>query len=786
MNTKTKQYIVAGVAIWALLGSLFVGFRNSSADATTTCVNDSWTATLNGTVETSDPNTQAWFQWGESPSVPYPTPVQIFNYSSNFSEVLTELKENTTYYFQVVVQNEYLSDRGEIKSFHTGTCSTPPPQSTTQCSDGKDNDGDGKIDMADPFCTDPGDDDEREPVSNPAPTPNPSPAPGNTQAGNLSAQCLYNPFRIQLNWTSGQNANSNGLQKADVEPGNSNRYWGWLPTNDSQRSYTDYNVTQGNTYTYRVKYSPSVPSNEVTPNCGTTPPPPQTCQDPNATNFGGTLPCQYNQNQPNVNITADDPSIDEDESTTVRWTSTNATSCSGSSGRNGWSGSKDTGNNRSFFTGSLPSDTTYTITCYNNAGVSSTDSVTVRVNSNNNDEGPDVTTRSATDVDSNSATLNGRVDGNGSDVDAWFEYGTSRNNLNRETRVRNYDSGSTSYDADISGLQANTTYYFRAIAENDEEQVEGQILSFYTGDDYTYYPPTPTRQPTVNLTADRTSISYNQGTTVRWYSINATSCYASGGSLGWAGVRNVGSGSFYAGNLTSSKTFSITCTGPGGTATDSVTIIVGQVQGTTTYRPTGNALILLSTEVDRHQAIVPSLDNTRPHPGDEINYTLKYQNVGNATATNLVLRLDLPYEVDYMYSTPSNPTRNGQTLIWSLGSLRAGASGQVAVRVRLRNDAPAGTLLNFPATLTYNDPSGYPQSVSANISATVWGDSNTINTEYNGTNSRVLGASVIGSGFFPGSLFEWLLLLILILVLIVLIKYIFNQSGRHTTVVAHH
>ncbi len=885
MNTKTKKFVLAALAVSALFGGLFsiVDKGALAASATTTCNNAVWSATLFGTVYPNNGNsTEAWFEWGDDSSLPWQTPHQTFTSDSSYQQELNPLKEHTTYYYQAVARDQDGTARGSMNTFQTGQCSNPIPK--TQCSDGIDNDNDGQIDMADYFCTDPGDDDERDPPANPPKCTDPSatnyngPAPcqysnpnPNITPGNLTYQCLSNPTRVQLNWTSGQNANSNGIEKGDSYPNDPNGFWAFIGnTSMGDRSYVDYDVIPGTSYKYRIKYAPTVPSNEVTTNCGNvTPTLPtatisanpsnvnyngsstvtwgsnnatsctatggsngwsgsrstsgsfptgqlqntttysiqcfnsagastvqsttvtvgnnNTCTDPLATNYGGSLPCQYPNNQPNVTISADDTNIDEGDSTTVRWTSTNATSCTGTNGRNGWAGSREVGNNRSFYTSSLSSDVTYTITCFNNAGLSDTDSVTVRVDEdddNNNDEAPDVTTRPATGVTSNRATLNGRVDGNGSSVDAWFEYGTSRNNLNDETRDEGYGSGSTSYDDQITGLRANTTYYFRAVAENDEDRVEGQILSFYTGDDY-IFPEIPNTRPTVVLTADRTSLSYNQATTVRWYSTNATSCYASGGSLGWAGNKNVGTGSFYTGNMTSSRTFSITCSGPGGTTSDSVTIIVGQVQGTTTYRPTGNALILLSTEVDRHQAIVASLDNTRPHPGDEINYTLKYQNVGNASATNLVLRLELPYEVDYMYSTPNNPTRNGQTLIWSLGTLKAGASGTVSVRVRLRTDARAGTVLNFPATLTYNDPSGYPQSVSANTSAIVWGDTTIINTNTNydaNYDGRVLGASVIGSGFFPGSLFEWLLLLILILVLVVLMKYIFNQPSRQVVV----
>jgi uncharacterized repeat protein (TIGR01451 family) len=183
------------------------------------------------------------------------------------------------------------------------------------------------------------------------------------------------------------------------------------------------------------------------------------------------------------------------------------------------------------------------------------------------------------------------------------------------------------------------------------------------------------------------------------------------------------------------------------------------------------------------------LDNTNPRPGDEINYTVTYQNIGTGSISNLVLRLDLPYEVTYLFSNPNNQTISGNTLIFNLGTLRANGTGTVTVRVRVRDDAAPGALLNFPAVLSYTDPSGYPQSVSANVSAQVWRDGILIQEPENRT-VVPLGASIFGAGFWPTSLFGWLLFLILILVLIALVRSLYGGTTpfakRTVTTVEHH
>ena len=78
--------------------------------------------------------------------------------------------------------------------------------------------------------------------------------------------------------------------------------------------------------------------------------------------------------------------------------------------------------------------------------------------------------------------------------------------------------------------------------------------------------------PTVDIKANGSdgtiTIPYNSSANLTWTSTNATSCYA---SVDWSGTKST-SGSETTYNLTYSKTFTITCTGSGGSVSDSVTV----------------------------------------------------------------------------------------------------------------------------------------------------------------------------------------------------------------------
>jgi hypothetical protein len=98
----------------------------------------------------------------------------------------------------------------------------------------------------------------------------------------------------------------------------------------------------------------------------------------------------------------------------------------------------------------------------------------------------EVDTRSATDIRDDSARLRGVVtDFNRSDyADVWFEYGRSSNAMNSRTPIIRIDQDEDEdFAFRINGLRDDQRYYFRAVAEDDDEDKEyGSIANFQTRD----------------------------------------------------------------------------------------------------------------------------------------------------------------------------------------------------------------------------------------------------------------------------------------------------------------
>jgi hypothetical protein len=181
-------------------------------------------------------------------------------------------------------------------------------------------------------------------------------------------------------------------------------------------------------------------------------------------------------NVPTVNLTASPTSVTSGGSMLLSWTSTNATFCNASSSNSQWNGTVVADGSKQV--SNLTSTTTFSITCTNTSG-SASDSVTVSVTSVPTPDNPTVTTHSPTNIGTTYATLNGYVNPNGnSNVSAWFEWGTG-SNYGNQTPQNTYNSA-TNFSYSLGGLQPNTTYYYRAVAQGPNGMVYGSQMSFTT------------------------------------------------------------------------------------------------------------------------------------------------------------------------------------------------------------------------------------------------------------------------------------------------------------------
>ncbi|HEX2881501.1 MAG TPA: hypothetical protein VHO25_18355, partial [Polyangiaceae bacterium] len=155
---------------------------------------------------------------------------------------------------------------------------------------------------------------------------------------------------------------------------------------------------------------------------------------------------------------------------------------------------------------------------------------------------PTVSTNSATLITGSSAQLNGNANPGGATTTGWFRYATvSPGTCNDTFGTRAPSSGgddlgsgnsSVPFSEGITGLTQNTTYYYCAIAENSVNKTFGSVVSFTTP-----MPPTAVTSAATSITNTTVRLNGtgipNRATTTGWFrysSTNPVTCDDSFGS----------------------------------------------------------------------------------------------------------------------------------------------------------------------------------------------------------------------------------------------------------------
>jgi hypothetical protein len=153
---------------------------------------------------------------------------------------------------------------------------------------------------------------------------------------------------------------------------------------------------------------------------------------------------------------------------------------------------------------------------------------------------PVVTTGAASDVERNTAKLNGTVDPEGEATTYFFEYGTTdQYGLTTATESAGDGEQPVAVDADLTGLTANTTYHYRLVAVNASGTARGTDRTFRT--DPNPDPPAVANQrardvgvDTARLTGSvdpngsATTFHFEYGTTTRYGAVTPSQSAGSG------------------------------------------------------------------------------------------------------------------------------------------------------------------------------------------------------------------------------------------------------------------
>ncbi len=167
------------------------------------------------------------------------------------------------------------------------------------------------------------------------------------------------------------------------------------------------------------------------------------------------------------------------------------------------------------------------------------------------------------------------------------------------------------------------------------------------------------------------SIQNGNGVELQWTSNNVSSCFATGG---WNGVKAV-NGTENAQNIQFPTSFTISCNGPGGTVSDSVTALVTDAQNPQLSVIKSGRNITSGTQL--------SSDLITARPGETLEFTLSVRNFGNTVARNVILNDTLPSGLQYIQSSTTRDGVPQSDLIistLSIGDIQPGQTVNVTFR----------------------------------------------------------------------------------------------------------
>ena len=357
-----------------------------------------------------------------------------------------------------------------------------------------------------------------------------------------------------------------------------------------------------------------------------------------------------------------------------------------------------------------------------------------------------------------------------------FQYGTSQYALNSQTPIQTMSVASGNVSAYLTGLQANTTYYFQIVASNSYGSTYGGVLSFVTNNGNSGISAITTVPTNVTSSSARlnglvtgangglyngvasvhfdygTSPSLGLQTSSQTVNISSITNYfdtiaTSANTTYYYRIVAVVNGQTYPGSTVSFTTAGFVNTVTN-TNTNTTTTVISRV-GTG-----GGSAFLQLAITDQSQSIIP---------GDSLNYVVTYQNISGLTLSNVVINVILPTGVTFRQASQGVLTTNN-TVAVSVGTLLPVAQGTITIQAGTDVTIVPGNNLVTTATAAFTLPS------SAQDSAVAYVLNNIVNQ------NQLAGLALFGNGFFPTTLLGWILLIGLLLILILIARYFYDRS----------
>ncbi len=399
---------------------------------------------------------------------------------------------------------------------------------------------------------------------------------------------------------------------------------------------------------------------------------------------------------PTVSLSANPASVTLGASSTLTWSSTNATSCTASGA---WSGTEATSGTAKE-TPSAAGTATYTLGCTGQGG-SGQASATVSVNA---PAAPTVTisVKPTSVVLGSSATLTWSST-NATSCTASGAWSGTEGSSGTATETPT-TAGSDTYTLTCSGAGGNA---------------KGSATLTVTA---------PVA-PTALISVSPSTITLGSSAKLSWSSTNATSCAASGT---WSGAEPTTGTQTVQPNATGDKSYVLTCTGPGGSVGSTATLTVNAPEPTVTIAVSPSTIIIgSSTTLTWSSTHATSCTASGAWSGSQNTsgtaqvtptalgtdtYTLKCTGAGGSDTESATLTVNAPASQGFVYTINAPLNNEG------LGNISAYSESAADGTLTLLTGSPFPTGITSPLAITVDQPMNLVFAIGAAGSGQPTGD----------------------------------------------------------------
>lgn len=355
---------------------------------------------------------------------------------------------------------------------------------------------------------------------------------------------------------------------------------------------------------------------------------------------------------------------------------------------------------------------------------------------------PSVQTTAAENIGQTFAAFRGHVNPKGAVATAWFEYGVNQSSLSFATNYISAGSGNAylSVSQPVSNLTSRTVYYARLAARNEFGTSYGQMTSFTTlgaGSSAGFAPLAVTRDAaavTQNFAFLKGEVNPQGGMTTAWFEFGPTTALGLRTSAQAipAGAAFVSFGTGLPGLLPNTAYhFRAAAQNQFGTSygtllnfRTSQAVVIASPSASPVPPPPpaggGGPVPAVSGSLSC-LVFLPNMSAFELQPGQEFTFTVTYRNECRFALGDASLDIEFPFATMFLSSDAQMASVNDGDINYSLGSVPHNSQSSVSVKGMVKDDAAEGTNVVFGAILTFTDDDNRSRAVRAYVAGIVRG-----------------------------------------------------------------